>query len=421
MIFMVKIPSFLCLWLARPLLRIRCGCILWQISVSLILLLHPSHPKPNVATVILPGTFRSKKHLAMAHATEAVAPLLRLVSRAWTGSPTPPQTWRKGLLLGANHIGDILYRTSSLRQLAQGLPDCQWDILAPEPAAQVLECNPAIRKIHKFDLPTSPKSKKFKILQQEKYDVAICYDSGSYTSPLLTALLLGIPNRVGYIHKGWSGLVTHPISIPYPQPFPAYFRDLVGQLTGQKPTWDLRPEVLIDPQDEVEAAACFNKIEGLPSIPLIACFVTTRQPTGVWPLDKFRETLELLHSSASVRIILCGAPGDSSQLKSLQTSLSFPCSINAGRLGLRALVAFLKKCRAVLSTDSGPRHLANAAGVPVVYFRNLRSSKVETGNYLPSEYDLSPNAEFTLPDYQRKFLDKITPDAVTDRILQLMN
>lgn len=355
----------------------------------------------------------------MARVTEVAAPLLGLISRTLTGPVTPPQTWRKGLLIGANHIGDILYRTSSLRQLANGLPHCRWDIVAPDPAAQVLDGNPSIRKIHRFDIPSSGKSKEFKILQKENYDVALCYDSGSYTSPLLTALRLGIPNRAGYIHKGWSGLVTHPIAINYPQPFPAYFRDLVSVLTNQEPTWDLRPEVIIGPQDESEAEAFFAKVQGSLSLPLIACFVTTRQPTGVWAIKKFRETLELLHSSASIRIILCGAPGDEATLRSLQTSLSFPCSLNVGQLGLRALVAFLKKCRTVLSTDSGPRHLANAAGIPVVYLRNLRSSRVETGNYLPTEYDLSPDTEFVMNN-QPNILERITSEMVAKQVLKAL-
>ena len=36
----------------------------------------------------------------------------------------------------------------------------------------------------------------------------------------------------------------------------------------------------------------------------------------------------------------------------------------AGRLGLRAFGAFLTRCDALLGTDSGPRHIANAVGTP---------------------------------------------------------
>jgi ADP-heptose:LPS heptosyltransferase len=196
---------------------------------------------------------------------------------------------------------------------------------------------------------------------------------------------------------------------------------LVSELTGQAPDWELRPKVLLTPSDEAEAEAYFQTIHPDSSIPLVACFVTTRQPTGVWPIEKFRETLELLHSSAPVHIILCGAPGDVAQLNDLQFSLSFPTTVNAGRLGLRSLVAFLRKCRAVLSTDSGPRHLANAAGVPVVYFRNLRSAKIETGNYLTTEYDLAPDTEFIFPPAQSSYFMQTSAKQVHDLILEFLS
>lgn len=375
--------------------------------------------KPRAGSLIemIPECFRSHSQLLCAHATEAVAPMLRMGSRWWSGSPTSPERWRKGLLIGANHIGDILYRTSSLMQLAKGFPDCTWDILAPEPASQVLEGNPAIRKIHRMEIPSFG-SEDFMKLKQEQYDVAICYDVGMYTRPLLTATLLGIPNRVGYVHKGWSGLVTHPVCINYPQPFPAYFRDLVAQLSGQEASWDLRPKVTLTEQDHRKAEALWSELKLADKRPVLACFVTTRQPTGVWPLEKFRETLEILHGSIPIEMVLCGSPQDKEKLKSLQSLLSFPVSINAGRLELRALIAFLARCHVVLSTDSGPRHLANAAGAPVVFVRNPWFSRKEAGVYCPgSEYDLAPDLEFVSPANQIDYWRHVSVKAVSETIL----
>jgi heptosyltransferase-2 len=315
----------------------------------------------------------------------------------------------------------MLYRTSSLAQLAKGFPECSWDILAPEPAAQVIEGNPAIRKIHRMDIPRYG-SEDFMTLRREQYDVAICYDTGMYTRPLMTATLLGIPNRVGYVHKGWSGLVSHPVRINYPQAFPAYFRDLVSQVTGQPPDWDLRPLVFQTKQDHNKAEGLLSELNLTDNSPLLACFVTTRQPTGVWPLEKFRETLELIHSSSTAQIVLCGAPQDEEKLKSLQSSLSFPVRINAGRLELRALIALLAKCHVVLSTDSGPRHLANAAGVPIFFMRNPWFSRKEAGVYCPdSEYDMAPDLEFVSPENQEIYWRSVSVEAVSKKILGIFS
>mgnify|MGYP000561858254 CR=1 FL=1 len=365
--------------------------------------------------------FRSKQLLMAAYAVECVAPMLRLAARVWTGKRSAPESWKKGLLIGANHIGDILYRTASLTQLAKGLPGCTWDILATEPSAQVLERNPAIRKIHRMEIPSCG-SADFQMLKRENYDVAICYDSGAYTRPLLTTTLLGIPNRVGYVHKGLSGLVTHPISINYPQPFPAYFRDVVAQLTDQEPNWSLRPKVILTEEDLQEAAFLWSALKLPHERPVLACFVTTRQPSGSWPMEKFQETLELVHMSSPVSILLCGAPGDEARLRELQQSLSFPTEINAGRIGLRSLVALLAKCRVVLSSDSGPRHLANAAGTPVVFARNPWFSRKEAGVYCPdSECDMAPSLEFVSPESQGDYWQHVSAEAVASEIVALLH
>jgi ADP-heptose:LPS heptosyltransferase len=342
------------------------------------------------------------------------------MARHLSGPATPAESWNKGILIGANHIGDILYRTSSLAQLAKGLPSCRWDFLAPDPSAQVLEGNPAIGKIQRMEIPM-PGSRDFQLLKAEGYDVAICYDSGSYARPLLSATLLGIPNRVAYVHKGFSGLVTHPVAIQYPQSYPAYFRDLVAQLTHCDPQWDLRPSVFPNPDDELAAQTLWDEFENEQELPVVACFVTTRQPSTLWTPDQFTDALKSLHSLRPVRIILCGSAEDKDILQTMGIELGFHCFINAGRINLKALVSFLRKCSVVLTTDSGPRHLANAAGVPVVYLRNLLSQGIETGSYLTSEHDLVPPAE-NPGNLRHKTLisPEITPEMAAKRIVELL-
>lgn len=369
--------------------------------------------------MMIPASFRSKSGLLFARATQIVAPLLRCSAQLHCGAATPKATWRKGLLIGANHIGDILYRTSSLMQLAKGLPGCTWDILAPDPAAQVLEGNPAIRKIHRMEIPM-PGSRDFQLLKAERYDVAICYDSGSYARPLLSTALLGIPNRVAYVHKGFLGLVTHPVAIKYPQSYPAYFRDLVAQLTHFDRRWDLRPSVFPTPDDELAAQTLWDEFENEQELPVLACFVTTRQPSTPWSPAQFKEALRALQSLRPAQIVLCGSAGDKDILETMGNELGFPCSINAGKINLRALVVFLRKCSAVLTTDSGPRHLANAAGIPVIYLRNLLSQGVETGNYLPSEYDMMPPSENFGNRWHNITSVAITPATVAGKIAELL-
>jgi hypothetical protein len=72
------------------------------------------------ATSFLPETFRKRHNLLLGRASEAARPLLKLIGSASSrGQVTPPQGWRRGLMIGHNHMGDVLYRTGSLPILSE--------------------------------------------------------------------------------------------------------------------------------------------------------------------------------------------------------------------------------------------------------------------------------------------------------------
>lgn len=369
-----------------------------------------------------PGTFRSRTNLLGAIASELLRPALRLQARILCNKPaTPPPAWRRGLLVGLDHhIGDLLYNTASLPQLARGLPDCRWYFAALRGPAEVLANNPNLAGVvaadHSADF-FSRDSAFGRRIAELRFDVAVNYNSGNPSSVLRFMLLHRIPNRASRVHKGFSGWITHPIGFHPYQPYPAYFRDLVSELTGAKPDWTLRPQVFPDAQDEIAAETYLRALAPQPDAPLVACFLTSRQPRGVWPPEAFARALREVAARRRIRPILCGAKSDAEVLARINRDFSLDAEINAGELGLRALTCFLRRCAVVLCPDSGPRHLANAAGVPVVFVRNLWPRKIETGAYCDTEYDMAPDAECVPPEEQDAQLARTTPEQVAARVL----
>ena len=365
-------------------------------------------------------TFRRSSNYYLALASEVFRPAIRAYSR-WraSGSTTRPAQWQRGVLLGASHIGDVLYRSASLGPLKAGLPDCAWHYFSERGSIPILETNPDLAGVIEGGIPRVGSRKFFELakrMRAARFDAAICYGTGTYWPELLLAVHAGIPNRVGYVHRGLSGLVTHPISLPTPQSYPAYFRDLVAQLTGQPPQWPLRPVVVTMPEDEAEAGALWQQLALDPNRPVLSCFVTTRQPHGQWPCENYAQTIRRLGERHGAQILLCGGPGDLAVLEGLKAAHGLDCQIVVGRLSLRALVAFLRRCTAVFCPDSGPRHLANAAGVPVLFMRNLWSPKIETGVYLDTEVDLAPDAELVAAGEEATALRNTAPGEVADKI-----
>ncbi len=355
------------------------------------------------------ATFRDRKNLALARLSEIGAPLLTIAARlSARGVPTRPASWRRGILLGADHIGDVLYNTASLPVLGTAFPECEWHYVATPPASEILAHNPFLKSCVASPEMLGP------------LDVAICYNSGGYWRELIRAAKGGIPNRVGYDHKGFSALVTCPIQINYPQPYPAYFRDLVAQLTGTRPTWTLRPSVFPNREDEECARTLWQELALDPARPVLACFVTSRQTAGVWPPEKFSVAIQKIEKERDIQTILLGAPEDLPVLEELKRTFNLNARVVAGRLPLLSLVCFLQKCAAVFCTDSGPRHLGNAAGVRVVYVRNISFSKAEAGRYCETEFDLAPEVEFVPRSKQEEVFSTLDPATVAGQVVSVL-
>ncbi len=363
--------------------------------------------------------FREPANWLAAVAIEAAAPALRAHARIKTGRASQPREWKRALIAGASHIGDLLYRSASLERLKAGLPDCEFHYLATPGSSEVLEGNPALAGIlpwMRSDSSLDIGEGHFEELRGMGFDALLGINTGKYWPELLLGLRLGIPNRVGYAHKGFSGWVTYPVPIEYPKPWVAYFRDYVATLTGQRPDWALRPVIHANAEDEAAAAGLWEALGLGKHGCVVACFMTTRQPTGVWPAGNFGKALGLLRERTGARVVLCGSAADEPLLAGIDREFGLEAGLVTGKLGLRALCCFLRRCRLALTTDSGPRHIANAAGIPVYFFRNLRSDPVETGAYLESETDLCPATGWLNPEEHAGILAGIAPEWVAEKI-----
>lgn len=346
---------------------------------------------------LLPGAFRKRSNRWLGEASEALRPLLRVTARRLArASPAPPAAWRNGLILAHSHFGDVLYRTCSLGYLSQFLPQCRWTFLTTPASAEILKGNPALADVvpwvageNSWQLTRGA----FARLRTRSFDVALCTNTLRHYPDLVLSVALGIPNRVGFTHKGLSGLITHPIPIDYPSSYPAYFRSLVANLTGEVPDWPLLPRVFSNEADRAAAADIWSGFAFASRRPVVACSVTSRQTTGSWPRSTVLAILREARRKADFEIVLCGGPGDERVLRIAAAELEVPCHILAGELGIRAYAAFLGKCAALLTLDSGPRHIGNAAGIPVLFMRNLSQLRVETGAYCSTETDLAPDME----------------------------
>ena len=340
------------------------------------------------------AAFARRRNHALAIASEGLSPLLRLAGRiASRGPSTPPSSWRRGLIIGHSHIGDILYRTCSLAQLAEGLPGCRWDYLTTPAAAPILAGNPAVASVLPFtfgDDSVATSRTSFRAHRAADYDVVLCTNTIRLAPDFAFAAALGIPNRIGFGNKGYTGLLSHAVPLRHPMPHAGYFQSMVANVVGRRADWPLVPSIFPGAGDRQLAAACLDRLSLDATLPTLACTATTRQAVGAWPPSFFADVLARFVSLAPANIVLFGAAVDTPVLASIARAVPSQVHVVAGELTWPAFAEVLRQCDVLLATDSGPRHLANAVGTPVAFARNLSFWRIETGVYCATELDLVP-------------------------------
>src|SRR5688572_12730314 len=185
--------------------------------------------------------FRDPWRYYAAVGSEIIGPALELVA-AFRGErrPSAPATWRSGVILGHDHVGDVLYRTSSLAHLGRATPQCRWTFVTSPLGAQLLEGNPFV---HSVEVVQGSGPELRRMLRELRPDVALCTNAVKTYADVVAATLAGVPNRVAFAHKGFSGLMTHRLQPSGPLPYPALVRELVASIGGVSPDWSLRPQV----------------------------------------------------------------------------------------------------------------------------------------------------------------------------------
>jgi heptosyltransferase-2 len=85
-----------------------------------------------------------------------------------------------------------------------------------------------------------------------------------------------------------------------------------------------------------------------------------------WPLERFVELRLLVLQEYNPKLVIVGGPDDRDPGDRLEAELSHSVINVAGRTTLRQAAAVLRRCRLTVCNDTGPMHLAAAAGSAVV-------------------------------------------------------
>lgn len=98
---------------------------------------------------------------------------------------------------------------------------------------------------------------------------------------------------------------------------------------------------------------------------LVVLHPVTRWQTKQWTEEGFAAVAKAL-IGRGYRVVLSGAPQDGVVLDSIERQVGVPVERTDGKLDLKGLAALFSRADVVVSTDTGPMHIAVAVGAPVV-------------------------------------------------------
>jgi heptosyltransferase I len=150
--------------------------------------------------------------------------------------------------------------------------------------------------------------------------------------------------------------------------------------------WDL-------PLREEELARARAQLEGCAGIRLAVVLAASKVERN-WPVERYRETLNRLAARWPLSVVLIGGPGEHERALAteLRQGLQAPVRDLVGRTDLRQLAALLGQVDALLAPDSGPVHVAQAMGVPVVGLYAVAPAR-RTGPYREPQWTVDVFAE----------------------------
>jgi heptosyltransferase-2/heptosyltransferase-3 len=290
--------------------------------------------------------------------------LLPLNRAAAAGPP------REVLVLRLDRIGDVLMSLPALADLRAALPEARIRLAVGAWSAEVAERAP-VDEVLVWSAPWVQRraeggdsrlslARKARALRAHPPDLAVDLQGDLRASMLMA--LTGARARVGYANTGGAWLLTRVVPLDESLSWVEQNRAAVALATGGAVR--SRPAPLVSEAERAEARRLLAEA-GARARPLVGIHASGGRAIKQWPIERWAAVGARLQQDFGGSVVLTGSAADRPLTERLGRSLP-PAVDLAGRLSLRQTMAVIAELDLFLSPDTGPMHMACAAGTPSV-------------------------------------------------------
>ncbi|MGA1548596.1 MAG: glycosyltransferase family 9 protein [bacterium] len=279
---------------------------------------------------------------------------------------------RKILLIRTDRIGDTLLTLPVVKPIKEKWPDCKIDFLARTYTHPILKNVKEIGQILNYDPEGAHSGIRGHLrlaaeIKQQEYDSAILfYPRFGLTFALWRA---GIPRRIGTSHRWYSFLLTDRVHQSRRECLKhevEYNLDLLEPIIHDLPSEIPQFRLAIPEKTKRELQALLTANE------IIGKYIVVHPGNGDsapnLSMDQYRTLIKQI-SLPGIRVVLTGVNSEKEYNQLLRSEFTTNnISDLTGKLNLEQMIALLSEASGLITTSTGPAHIASAVGTPTTTF-----------------------------------------------------
>lgn len=265
------------------------------------------------------------------------------------------------LVIRLGAIGDVVLATAAVEALRRAFPQAEIEFLLKARFAGLLEADPRISRLWRFEDTGRHRGTRgmlafMREIQAGRFDLAVDLQDNLRSRLICRCLRAGKILR--WDKRAWQRRMMVAGRAGGDPPSPVYQRYLEALAPLKIDTggiwprlhpggWETPPEL---------------------KIPFIAMAPGAHWPAKRWPLGHYGRLAELIAGKTNLGIAVIGSDEERQAGEAIKKAGPERIINLCGRLELNQLAACLSRARVLVTNDTGPMHLAEAAGVPVLAF-----------------------------------------------------
>jgi len=279
------------------------------------------------------------------------------------------------LIVKLGSIGDIVHTLPALAALRAAMPQAEISWVVERRSSEILRDNPLLDRLIEVDTKALRRGlmsgetlraprQQLRRLRASAFDLALDFQGLLKSASI--ARLSGARRIFGYSRPGLREpasalLLSRTIAVPRQTHVIRKSLLLLQGALGIPVPEDLSFPISTTPADDAEAVAAVENTSGKYAI----LNPGGGWPTKLWSVERFGKLADLLWANYGISSLVTYGPGELELAEAVRQSSVSGKAVPVS-LSLKAFYALARKASVYVGGDTGPTHIAVAAGAPIV-------------------------------------------------------